>query len=145
MFEDIRTLFTEIRAMAAAFDRLDTLEPAEKARELIRLRRDYSAKNTKAATLVETRICGPLERVSDAQPLLRRYREMVNEARAAVATHQAQWPAMKIESDSESYHLSVHQISAMQAAHLAWKVDTFLPEAERLLAVRTDSVDANQR
>ncbi|MGP1281673.1 MAG: hypothetical protein ACTS1X_01735 [Parasphingopyxis sp.] len=133
MFADIRALFEEIKLIAEAFNGLETLEPAEKARELIRLRRDYSEKNARVATLVEAQICGPLESRADAQPLLRRYRETVNEARGAVAEHQANWPATKIDTDPDSYHLSVHRISEMQSAHLAWKIDTFLPEAERLL------------
>ncbi|QLC25714.1 hypothetical protein HFP57_12260 [Parasphingopyxis algicola] len=133
MFADIRALFDEILAMAEAFDRLDTLEPADKARELIRLRRDYSEKNARVAALIEAQICQPLESRADAQPLLRRYRDMVNEARGAVAEHQASWPATQIDTDPDAYHLSVHRISEMQSDHLAWKTGTFLPEAERLL------------
>lgn len=133
MFEEIRAIYRELDDITKELDAVVDSDSPDKARELVALRRRYSEQNAKVTTMVEEQICAPLAAKSDAQESLRKYRDLTNEARSAIAYHQASWPASMVSAKPDEYREAGKKLTALHSGHRQWVVGSFLPEAERLI------------
>ncbi|MBC2776365.1 hypothetical protein [Parasphingopyxis marina] len=133
MFDEIRAIYRELGDITTQLDAAANSDSEEKARHLVGLRRRYAEQSAKVATMVEEQVCAPLTGKPEAQDVLRKYRELTNEARSAIAYHQASWPASMLGTKPDEYREASNKLTALHSAHRQWVVGTFLADAERLI------------
>lgn len=111
-------LGTEIQHIAVVHD-------GTSAGRLVKLRRLYSEAIQEMAAAAEAGLLSlPPE---TAGPLNTTFRKMLNDARAAVAAHQARWPAVTIAHDSFTYAESSRNVSARLQELVGWLKASLLP------------------
>jgi hypothetical protein len=99
------------------------------AGRLVKLRRLYSEAIQEMAAAAEAGLSSlPAEA---AGPLNATFRKMLNDARAAVADHQARWPAVTIAHDSFTYAASSRRVSDQLQALVGWVKASLLPALAR--------------
>jgi hypothetical protein len=97
--------------LAAVSSRTDP----ERARDLIRLRRELSQQIRRMGHVAE----GYFEAKGDAQAM-QQFRERFSTMRSRAATHQADWPAVRLDEADESYHQSARAVREANRAFVAW-------------------------
>lgn len=111
-------LGTEIQHIAVVHD-------GTSAGRLIQLRRLYSEAIQEMAAAAEAGLSSLPPETSEQ--LNATFRKMLNDTRAAVANHQASWPAVTIAHDSFTYAESSQNVSAQLQALVSWLKASLLP------------------
>jgi hypothetical protein len=133
MFDEIRAIYRDLGDITTQLDAAANSDSEDKARDLVGFRRRYAEQSAKVASMVEEQICARLAGKPETQEMLRKYRELTNEARSAIAYHQASWPASMISAKPDEYRDASNTLTTLHSAHRKWVVDNFLPEAELLI------------
>ncbi|MBC2776366.1 hypothetical protein [Parasphingopyxis marina] len=136
MFDEIRTLFTEMLDINNRTAELAQSDAPDLAREMLGLRKRYSDLSFRAAAMVDTDICTAYGDHEPARETIREYRQRNADLRRALADHHAKWPTSLIGQDPEGYNEDGRKLCLLQTATLEWVLAAFLPEMSRLAQTR---------
>ncbi|RYF11939.1 MAG: hypothetical protein EOO40_02300 [Deltaproteobacteria bacterium] len=86
---------------------------------------------------MEVALVSPLSSLQsvEAARLRATYHQRRNEARAAIADHQAKWPAVEMSKGIEVYRADVGRLHTDQQAFRSWLRNEFIPIAAALVRV----------
>lgn len=99
------------KELAAVSSRTDS----ERARDLIRLRRELSQQIGRIGLIAE----GYFESVGDPAAV-QQFRTRFSTMRSRAATHQADWPAVRLNEADETYQQSARAVREANRAFVAW-------------------------
>ena len=87
--------------------------------DLIELRRRFSQQMAEVGRLAD-----PLFSTAPDPALHQSYRDYFSRMRSTAATHQANWPAVRIDESTELYRRSAQGVTEAHKQFIAWMRDT---------------------
>ena len=121
----IAASIAELERLGVEIQRIAFMHDGSSAGRLIALRRQYSQAVQDMTNAAEAGLSYlPVEK---SETLSVTFRKMLSNVRAAVAAHQAHWPAVTIAHDSAAYAESSHHVTVLQQALVSWLRQNLLP------------------
>ena len=115
---DYRQLLAELDALERVHSELAGIAARDDERrrhDLIALRRQFSEQMAHVG-----RMADPLIAAAGDAGLHSAYRDYFSKMRSTAATHQANWPAVKIDESTELYRRSAQGVTEAYRQFLAW-------------------------
>ena len=115
----------KMERLGAEIQRIAAIQDGGSAGRLVTLRRQYSQAVQDMTESAEAGLSSlPIDRSGELSVT---FRNLLSEVRAAVATHQARWPAVTISHDSAAYADSSRHVTMLLQALVRWMRQNLLP------------------
>lgn len=123
--EKIAENITKMERLGSEIQRIAAIQDGGSAGRLVTLRRQYAQAVQDMTASAEAGLSSlPIDKSGE---LSITFRKLLSEVRAAVAAHQARWPAVTISHDSAAYADSSRHVTTLLQALVRWLRQNLLP------------------